>query len=420
MNLTIKDEKALKKWKEEKHALCKAKDVFTCVDVKGEITEVVLKVNQKIGECVLNSCNETTIMVRHTDVKKMPYKINSRFATVTKQVYSMWDQMIEDSPYFVERNLNVTVYCDKAEFYEENGELYVKLTFGEYGGVVNGGHTIAAILEGIEMGFASPDGLVRIFIREYNRKVTPEEVAKTCTALNSIEKQKDYGSGEVSGYHEDFKKSLGEYAELIEWKPNEKAYEDGDAIRFDAVDTVDMAIVMAPNKDGKFSNKYGTGGHKNDPYMQFKRARDKGEVHNCEKMYPLMQDVVKLVDHIYSTFADIPKKYISNFTFTDSDMLSPISKVPVRKTLPRLVLFPILGAMSENIKFDTKTGAISTHMDFIELYDKARNKIWETLNNFQNGYGKAGWYTYCNSKMASATWEGMRKDVKYAILESNK
>lgn len=420
MKMSIRDEKALKKWKEEMHALCNAKKVLTCVNVKEDIAEVVLEVHQKIGECTLNSCNETTILVKHTNIKRMPYKINSRFATVTKQVRRMWKQIIDDAAYFVERNLNVTIYCDKAEFFEKDGKQYVRLTFGAFGGVVNGGHTIAAILESIVMGFASEDGLVRLFIREYNREITPEEVAETCTSLNSIEKQKDYGSGEVSGYHEKFKESLGDCAELIEWKPNEKAYEDGDAIRFDAVDTVDMAIVMAPNADGTFSNKYGTGGHKNNPYMQFKNAKDKGLTHNCEKMYPLMEEVIKLVDHIYSTFADIPKKYISNFTFTDSDMLSPISQVPVKKTLPRLVLFPILGAMSENIKFNPKTGEISTYMDFVELYDKARNKIWETLNNFQSGYGKAGWYTYCNSKMARATWDGMRKDVKYTILETNK
>ena len=354
-------------------------------------------------------------MVAHPDMQMMSYGVNLRYATVTPQAYEMWNQMIDDPSYFVERNLNITVYCDKAEFYEENGEQFVHIVFGKYGGVVNGGHTMATIIEAILMGIASPYARVRIFIREYNREVTSKEVATTCTALNSMKKQDDFGNGEVSGYHESFKHALEDYSETVEWKPNEKEYDPDDQIHCDAVDITCMAYVMAPNSNGSRTNKYVVGTNKNNFYKQYLNTKARGETHSCEKMLPIMRECYELVDYIYSNFHNVPKKYVSNFNFDDSDMLTPITKMPVKKKLPRLLLFPILAAMSENVKFNQKTGQISTYMDFVELYERSANDIWDKLNKLQKIHGDAGKYVFCNSKVSGATWDAMREVVKREI-----
>ena len=417
MTMTIRDEKELKKWQNEKKTLCNARKAFTNVEVKENIAEVVMEIERVIGEDTNYSSKETTIVVKHKNVKMMDYKVNTRFPTVTKPVREMWKQMIECPAAFKEKNLGITVYCKSATIYEENGKRYIKIIFGEHGGVENGGHTLAAILEGKLMEILSDEGEVKIFVREYTVDISSSEVASTCSALNSMQKQTIYGFGEIAGYHEDFKKALGTYADKVEWKPNKEKKNKDDMFVFDVVDVVCMAEVMAPNAKGEFKNRYNTGHSKNDAYESFLISKEKGEVHNCEKMYPFMIEVVEVADHIMRTFHKVPKKYVNNFDFKDSNKLSPISGKPMEKVLSRLLLQPILGALSENIKFNPKTGEISTYMDFCELYDLSANKLWEALNGLQKSHGAVGKYVFCNS-VAESTWKLMRSEVRNVLLSA--
>lgn len=416
MTMTIRDENELKKWQNEKKAVCKAKNFFTNVDVKENIAEVVMEIERVVGKDTNYSSKETTIVVKHKNVKMMDFKVNTRIPTVTQQVHDMWNQIIDCSAAFKENNLGITVYCKSATIYEENGKKYIKIIFGEHGGVENGGHTLAAILEGNIMDILSDEGEVKIFVREYTKDITSEDVATTCKALNSMRRQKLYGFGEISGYHENFKKAIGSpFVEKIEWKPDNFKGESEDLFFFDAIDIIGMAYVMAPNGNGGFTNKFDTANNKNNCYKAYISKKEKGEKHSCEKMLPLMPDVLKVAEHIMINFHKVPKNCVSKFEFVDSDKLSPLTNVPMEKTLPRLLLFPILAALSENIIYDRKTGAISTYMDFCELYDLSANAIWKALNDLQGKYGKAGKYVFSTSTVAAATWNLMRSEVRNVI-----
>ena len=390
---------------------------FTVLHKTNDSLDVSIKVSKMRGIVDLYNSEELEIFVKHCDVVPMSFSTNSRFPSVTESVHNMWNQIIDDPLSFLENNLGIYVHCSDFTVEEKDGATWVNIKGAS---ITNGGHTNTAILEAIKMGLLSEDkmGEVRMFIRKYKDFVDNKIKCATSIGLNSNEKQKGYGFSEQMGYHSAFKDALGSLVDCAEFKPNMIDDED-ETVYFDPVDLVCMATIFTPLKSGLKNYRYTVGNSKSSVYNSYIGAIKRGETPDCHKLLPFMPEILGVTDHIMANMYKVAnnKSISGEFKFVENHSLTPVTHKDCQYKLNRLLLYPILSALSENIVYDKKTGEISCQMDFIKLYDIVYKDLWSDMNDFWKKQKKDGMYTFCNSSSAEALWKLLHSKVEMAIMK---
>lgn len=420
---TLRDSLLEKKQTENKlHNLYKLKE-FTAIEKTDEPIDVTFEISRNKGIERLNTCEELEIFVRHSTLKPMSFKTNSRFPIPTPAVRNMWKQIVEDVDSFIENNMGIFISCTSYNLFKKNGKEFVTIKDAS---VMNGGHTLSAILEAIKEDIINfeNDGEVRLFIRKYDDDVESKKKSTTSVGLNTCEKQNSTGFAELSSLHTDLKSALGDYASYIEFKPN-TFEKDKDTMSFDAIEMICEATIMTPlkrDKNGMPIGKYkfSAGGTKTAPYTRYIEQKEKDETPECEKVFPIMREIFSLTDHIMCTFGKYvsKKKYGSNLEIKEGHSLSPISHQDIGYKFSRLLLYPILSALSEDICYNEKTGEISLYIPLNDLYDMVAEGLWSKLNDFAKNTKDFGKYTFCNSRSATSLWNDLHSYVRLVVEKS--
>lgn len=302
----------------------------------------------------------------------------------------------------------------------KNGKEKYKLKFQSGTGILNGGHTQQAILNSQENEFIYK-AIIKITVRVKDYSL--ERIAAIAAAQNSCTAVKEYTLAEKKGLFRQIKKYLDENKEkhIIWWEgrsvPNNYGMAPDDLIAMINVFNIDLyasrynissEIKSQPTNSSSSKSKV------------FKKWQDAPNTYT--KLYPLINDMIDLSEHIKKTFAD--KTGISRLGVIQETKLSKQKKPLIFDgticdyTIPLQFLYPLLSAFRANVFYDEANKKIGWYMNNITLFDNYKKPLCEKLVSFyktsySNNINRAG----KDPNLFEALYNELKQQIKYDIPE---
>lgn len=193
----------------------------------------------------------TTVGIFYVNASKVPADlidwrdVNPREIKKTTAVYKdMVSTLLEESDKFHERNRGITIVADSIKYDDKAKTVVVEMSDKKYHGVIDGGHTLQAILDAQKN---SPEGWsAHVYVKALCG-IDKDQIAEIAGGLNTSQ-QVDLKSLEnLKEHFEDLKKSLSDqpYSNSIAYKMNEKG----------AIDVRDVLQYLAVFDCDKYSDK---------------------------------------------------------------------------------------------------------------------------------------------------------------------
>ena len=259
----------------------------------------------------------------HSDKGKVPKAIRS---TLT------------DNPdWFAEYNRGLTLVASAIQWDNKTNQITLEFDDRKYHGVLDGGHTLRAILDDRKQSGQDPQSSycnIEIFT-----KLGEDEIPGVVQARNTSKQVASKSMFNLEGSFDDLKNALGTKAKQISWKENE----EGD---FDVREVIGILTALDPS-----SKEAGEDGKNSQPIVAYsgkeaclKRFKDQRPIY--EKLYDIASVALEMWDDIQYWMPDQYNLKTSG-RFGGLKGVKEISKTPKR--------LPFIDKVTD---YDTPTGYI--------------------------------------------------------------
>jgi hypothetical protein len=316
----------------------------------------------------------------------LPLDANVRLPSEKSIPYKEMVKTLEKNPsYFLLQNSGINVIATKVKV--DKQKKSVELHFPPNTGIVNGGHTQLAILD-VKKDRDISEARIRLDILENN--FTSEQLAIIASSKNTASNVKPYSTAEKKGLFLKIKNEmLDQFEKHIIW------YENRDVPNNQGFPAVDLIALINLFNVKNFQSDH----NRQSNEQPNKSATSKTSVfkdwesnpNNYEHVYPLINDIINLHDHILSTFDQkIPKG------FTNLSVIKNL-KGKTKKTifagknlkfeLPKQFFLPILASIRAAIKFDDINDKVGWYEKPEDIFDKCKtNLISDLTRQFKTAY----------------------------------
>jgi AIPR protein len=344
--------------------------------------------HSKLGDCFTRV---TELPVELEDFMDVNPRVPSRTkkgvlsGPVIKGIQDTLNNNPED---MVIKNQGIYLLVQDAEFKKEpggTGFLTVTLTDPKLHGIVNGGHTFAAIRDSIEKADDdSMHSLDRAYVRLHIlQNIDRDKVPEMAEGLNRSKQVDDPSLENLRGHFEKIK-------EVLKGIPGEQqiAYYMGDS--GDIYITEILVYIEMFNRE-RFNDV------KKQPHNFFSRTKSALQFFEndidknpspVDLILPHLPDILKLVDKVYLETPEAAKTIGFQFgrmttgkkragSPGNHDTLLPFINKKTKYLVPRGWLYPMISAFRANIDWDLETGRFEWYMPLDDLLKKVFNDLVE-------------------------------------------
>jgi hypothetical protein len=331
-----------------------------------------------------------TIFVTADKFLELPLDANVRLPSDKSIPYKEMMKTLKSSPEkFLLQNSGISVIAGKATFKKDKT---VELVFPPDTGIVNGGHTQKALMDSKAERDVSK-AIVKIEILE--KVFDAKELAEIAASRNTASNVKPYSTAEKKGLFVPIKDEMEEkFEKHIIWYEN-RAVPNGRG--FSAIDLIAMINLFSifdyqssvnPDKSEQ-PNKSATskGAVFSDWEGEETESFKSGSLNKRESLanvYPLVNDIVNLMEHIESTF---DKNIGKSFTklgvvknVKDSNRTTLFLGKKIRFELPKQFMYPVFAAFRANVRWDDTNKKIGWFEKPEGLFDRCKTKLFEDLS----------------------------------------
>lgn len=316
---------------------------------------------------------------------------NPREQKMTTNVANKIIESLEENQYFHELNRGILMSVSDVKYDNKTGIVTINMDNPEIHGNIDGGHTLRAVLDAKGKNTLSDDRYVSFEI--FTGIGSPVELA----AARNTSVQVDLKSiAELENSFEVIKSAFNQvdFHERISYKMNEH-YNNKDVEPIDVREVIAIMIMFSqtlyPYKTSKNTlaethpvQSY-TG--KETSLKRFLNlGKDKREK-MIKDMIPIIPDIFKLWDKIECNFAvesnKAGKRYgTRKYSKFDNDKVidhSLFSETDLKYSVPKGIMYPIVGAFRALVKVDELTGAYSWLKDPFETWNIIGGKLSTTI-----------------------------------------
>ena len=338
-------------------------------------TELTLKY-EHLSKNIIDGYPFYNLYINGDSYRALPLDANVRLPSDKALPFKgMVDTLMSDPKSFFLRNNGMGVIASKVKLNESKKEVTIK--FDPNTGIVNGGHTQLAILE-VQKLQSIRDAIIKMDVIVHDFKL--EELAMIAASRNTASNVKDYSTAEKKGFFTKIKSEMEDIFEKhIIWYENRDVPNSG-LDPYDLIARLNLfnvkiyqsninEIIDQPNKSATSKGAV------------FKQWMKDQEVF-CHT-YPLTDDILRLEEHILSTFhKDIPRGFTN---------LAPVKKIEngkktmclgkeIKYEMPRQFLYPILASLRAGIKYDEANQRIGWYENPEYLFDSCKSDLIATLS----------------------------------------
>ncbi len=350
-----------------------------------------------------------TFYISGEDYLALPLDANVRLPSEKQTPVKSMLKTLESRPkYFVLQNSGINVISTEVKIDHKKKE--VKLYFPQNTGIVNGGHTqLALILAKNNLDISEAKVKLEVLEHEFNL----EMLAMIATGKNTTADVKPFSIAEKKGLFQPIKdKLLPQFNKHIIWYENKEVPPPG----FSAVDLISLInLFNVKNFESDHNsssieqpNKSATG--KNAVFKDW-------ETHPKQfaPLYPLINDLINLGDHIQSTFdKNIPRGFTSLEVvknFRNKSKRTIFTGKKIRFELPKQFYLPLVASIRANIKYDEMNKKIGWFEDPEAVFDKTKKRLIILLMRFFKDNKKI----INTLSKNSSFWRSLYSDVKLEI-----
>jgi len=362
----------------------------------------------------------TSVGIFYVDASKVPSElinwrdVNPREIKKTTAVYKdMVSTLLEESDKFHERNRGITIVADSIKYDDKNKTVVVEMSDKKYHGVIDGGHTLQAILDAQD---SPPDGWsAHVFIKALCG-IEKDQIAEIAGGLNTSQ-QVDLKSLEnLKEHFEGLKKALSKqsYSKSIAYKMNEKG----------AIDVRDVLQYLAVFDCDKYSDKKHPSdifGRKEAIVREFARQAKKQDpsVDSFGKLITKAPEILALRDLLEKKV--LKQKGIGKYssgknTRIRSDRNKDSHLVFIDETvngkIPLGWVMPMLGAFRANVDWDSSNKTFNWIEPIEELLDDCVEDLFLNITDIHERENSRPEYVGRNAM----AWRACYSSVNNAIL----
>ena len=315
----------------------------------------------------------------------LPLDANVRLPSEKAIPYKEMVKTLETNPTnFLLQNSGINIIASDVTIDKKNKS--VKLHFPPETGIVNGGHTQLAVLR-TKSGRDISKARIRLEVLKHD--FTAEQLAIIAASKNTASNVKPYSTAEKKGYFLKIKHQLlSQFEKHIIWYENREVPPPG----FHSVDLIAL-INMFNVKNFQSAHNPTSNDQPN------KSATSKSAVFsdwesntdNYVHVYPLINDIINLQDHILSTFdKSIPRGFttlsvIKNLKSKNQKTI--FNGKSLRFELPKQFLSPLFASIRAAVKYDEVNGKIGWYEKPEEVFDRCKSAlITDLIKQFRTSY----------------------------------
>ena len=214
-------------------------------------------------------------------------EVNARDSSAKGRVPSAIRSTLTNKPeWFAEYNRGITIVAAGIEWDNKTNRLTIEFDDHNYHGVLDGGHTLRAVLDDREV--AGQDAQTSYCNIEIFTKLDEAEIPDVVEARNTSKQVASKSLLNLEGSFDDLKNALGKKADLVSWKENE----DGE---FDVREVISILTALDA---GSYTNN----AHPITAYSGkeacLKRFASKDHKLAYEKLYGIASDAIEMWEQI--------------------------------------------------------------------------------------------------------------------------
>ncbi|MFX1521569.1 MAG: AIPR family protein [Promethearchaeota archaeon] len=356
-----------------------------------------------------------TFYIKGDNYLELPLDANVRLPSEKSIPYKDMTETLEKSPEnFFLQNSGISVIAGKVT--PDKNKSKVMFHFPAETGIVNGGHTQLAILKTKDTRDISK-AIIKLEVLEHN--FNAQELAIIAASKNTASNVKPYSTAEKRGLFVKIKHAmLDKFEKHIVWYENREVPNDKG---FPAMDLI--ALINLFNIEDNQSH------HNNTSNSQpNKSATSKASVFkdwessqtNFEHVYPLINDIINLQEHILSTFDKGIKKGFTTLSviknIKDKNRTTTFNSKKMRFELPKQFLLPILASLRAAVKYDEASGKIGWFEKPEDVFDRCKQTL---ISDLSKTY-KTTYHNEINrASKDSSLWRILYLDIE-KIVDTNK
>jgi hypothetical protein len=308
---------------------------------------------------------------------ELPLDANVRLPSDKSIPYKEMMKTLKEAPEkFLLQNSGISVIAGKVKTVKNVAELI----FPPDTGIVNGGHTQKALLDSKA---ARDVSRAKVKIEVLEKEFGTAELAEIAASRNTASNVKPYSTAEKKGLFVPIKDEMEpKFEKHIIWYENREV---PNGLGFSAIDLIALLNLFSvfefqssvkPEISAQ-PNKSATS--KSAVFADW----EKGDKDDLKYVYPLVNDIINLMEHIESTFdKEIPRGFtilsvIRNVIDLNKSTL--FSGRKIRFELPKQFMYPILAAFRADVCYDTKNKKIGWFEKPEVAFDKCKYKLFDDL-----------------------------------------
>ena len=362
----------------------------------------------------VNGYHIYTFYVTGDNYLELPLDANVRLPSEKSIPYKEMIETLEKNPSnFFLQNSGISIIASNVTIMRR--EKTVILNFPPETGIVNGGHTQLAILRAKEQRDISQ---ARIKLEVLKHNFTAEQLAIIAASKNTASNVKPYSTAEKRGYFLKIKhEMLPQFEKHIIWYENREVPNNQGFLAMDLIALINMFNV----------NNFQSSHNASSNDQPNKSATSKAAVfsewesnqNNFLHVYPLINDIINLQEHILSTFdRACPRGFttlgvIKNVQGKTQKTIFTGKKL--RFELPKQFLLPILASLRAAVKYEEANGKIGWYEKPEDVFDRCKHAI---ISDLLKTYRTVYHNEINRASKDSSLWRILYSDVEKQVDET--
>jgi len=320
--------------------------------------------------------------IKGSEYKEMPLDANVRLPSDKAIPYKEMVNTLEKEPkQFLLQNGGINVIASSVKINKSKNAL--RLTFPPGTGIVNGGHTQLALVNTMSQRDIS-DATIQVQVIEHG--FTDEELATIAASRNLASNVKPYSTAEKKGYFKKIKDyMIPDFEKHIVWYENRDVPNGVGMNAVDLIARVNLFNCIRYQSDYKKLITEQPNNSATSKSSVFKRWVDNQQEY--EHVYPLVNDVINLEEHLIATFNTVASrgfttlKVVKNVSSKNEKTIFTGKKIDWK--IPHQFLLPLLGAFRADVFYHPTKNEIGWYEKPEDLFDKiGRRLLDETKKTF--------------------------------------
>lgn len=329
----------------------------------------------------IQDMEEFVFYMKCSEFKELPMDANVRLPEPKKSgpFKDMLHTLIEEPEKFLENNLGISVIASNTVVNESTKN--VTFTFKHGTGILNGGHSQAAILEAQNTSIADPTlAIVKVYVTVKNYDV--KRIAEIAASKNTSTPVKEYSLAEKQGLFAQLKNNMDDhYEKHIIWHqgrdvPNNKGMEADNLIAI--LNLFNVLHYRSENNSSSMDEPTISATNKSKAFEKWSK-----NTNDYYHIYPLINDIIDLYEYILLNFSN--KTGIAKLTSVIKENSSGKETIfqgnKPKHDLPKQFLLPMLASFRSNIYYDQQSRTVGWYQNPTDVFDQCKKDLIKRLTH---------------------------------------